>query len=328
MNAPTLPAPVGEIDRRTYIGGSRVAAIMGLDPYDRTPLTEYLSIVSELENKPDAAQLAFFEWRKEWEPIVIKRVKREFHAQIVGVNNRYIDPEHDFFAAEIDAEWLDENGETQNLEIKTVHPLAFNERSGWGDEGTDQVPVHYAAQCMWGLGVTGRKVCILVAMAGIDTFVFYRIERDEETIAAMREHCAEYWLQHVVARVPPDPINLPDVMRLTLRMRGRTVEADADLLANLESLKGIRASMAAMEEEKNELMFKIGGSILHAWQADPDSPPKDSAAILFNGVEIANWNYQETTRIDSKALRKEEPAIAAKFSKTTSSRVLRFKRTK
>ena len=129
---------VGELDRRTYVGGSRVSAIMGLDPERqgnrKTALTEYLSIIGELEGKPDAERLAFFEWRKEWEPVVVKRLKREFDAQIVSVNQRYRDPVHEFMAAEIDFEWMDETNHpatVENGEIKTVHPLAYTEKQGW-----------------------------------------------------------------------------------------------------------------------------------------------------------------------------------------------------
>jgi putative phage-type endonuclease len=327
MNSFTL-APVGELDRRTYIGGSRVSAILGLEPYGRTPLTEYLSIIADIENRPDEETLRFFEWRKEWEPIVIKRVIREFDAQIVGVNNRYIDREHEFFAAEIDAEWVDSKGQTQNLEIKTVHPLAFGEKSGWGEQGTDEVPIHYAAQCMWGLGVTGRQTCILVAMVGIDTFVFYRIDRDEETIKRMRQVCAAFWHDNVLARKAPDVMNLDDVRMLSFRIAGKAVEASDEMLDNLENLKRLRSSMAMMDEEKDELMFKITAEILREWQADPGTPPQDKAVILKGGREIASWNYQETTRIMTKELRAAHPDIAREFSKTTPSRVLRFKKEK
>lgn len=329
---------VGELDRRSYIGGSRVSAILGLDAYGKTPLSEYQFILGEIDNTPDAETLAFFEWRKEWEPIVIKRVKREFDAKIVAVNQRYRDSEYDFLAAEIDAEWADEDGAIQNLEIKTVHPLAFSETSGWGEAGTSDVPIQYAAQCMWGLGITGRQVCILVAMAGIDTLVFYRIERDEEVIADMRERCIAFWTEYVLKRVPPEPINLDDVMRLTLKMRGRPVEADDEMVKNLQDLASIRASIAAFDGSKDDVMFKIGVAILKQWgipapavtdkgKIEP-AQVADNAVILRAGQQIASWKLQNTTRIDADKLRELHPDIAAACSKTTPSRVLRIKKPK
>ena len=55
---------------------------------------------------------------------------------------------------------------------------------------------------------------------------------------------------------------------------------------------------------------------------------KDNAVILRAGEQIASWNLQNTTRIDAKQLREEAPEIFGKFSKTTPSRVLRFKKPK
>src|SRR3990167_9552293 len=98
------------LDRRTYIGGSRVSAILGLDPYGKTQLSEYNAIVSEIEVGPSPETLKFLEWRKEWEPIVIKRIQREFDAKIVAVNERQRDSDVPYFADEISFKWIDEKG--------------------------------------------------------------------------------------------------------------------------------------------------------------------------------------------------------------------------
>lgn len=325
------PIEVGELDRKTYIGGSRVSAVLGLDPYGKTPLTEYESIISEQEGKIDPEREKFFAWRKEWEPIVIKRIEREFDAKIVAVNKRYRDPEHKFLAAELDFEWLDPTtGLIENGEIKTVHPLAFNERGGWGEAGTADVPVNYSAQCMHGLGVMGRRKTVLVAMAGIDTFVHYNIERDDEVIAAMRARCVSFWIDNVLARLPPDPVSLDDCMRAMKRLRGKPVEADEQMYDWLTKLKALRETANAMEGEESELKFNIALAVLRAWgYPDPELAlpgVKDNALITHAGAEIATWNAQSTARIDAKALRKEKPDIAALFTKSTISRVLRFKK--
>jgi predicted phage-related endonuclease len=61
----------GDKDRRTYIGGSDIAGILGLDPYGKTPLTVYLAKIGELEGITDPEKKKFLERRKRWEgPIV------------------------------------------------------------------------------------------------------------------------------------------------------------------------------------------------------------------------------------------------------------------
>ena len=325
-------------DRTKYLGGSNAAAVMGLGAYGNTPLTCYLAKIGEGAEEIDPKRELFLQRRKRWEGPIIEMLREEFDAEIVGVNRRYRDREHAFLAAEIDFEWRDADGSIQNGEIKTVSPFAFGERDGWGEAGSADIPVHYAAQVMHGLGLTGRQTCIVAAMVGLDSMIFYRVERDDETIAALRDQMVRFWINNVLARVPPEPVSLADVMRLTLRMRGRPVDADESLLANLDSLAHIRGSMAAMDGEKDELMFKIGLSILKQWgipapaltdkgAIDP-AQVGDNALILSAGKQVASWNLQSTTRVDSKRLREEAPEIFTKFSKTTPSRTLRFKKQK
>lgn len=255
MNAPEI-VPVEDLpvipddeqyDRRKYLGGSNAAAVMGLGAYGNTPLTCYLAKIREGAEEMDPKRELFLQRRKRWEGPIIEMLREEFDAEIVSVNRRYLDREHDFLAAEIDFEWRDVDGSIQNGEIKTVSPFAFGERDGWGEAGTADIPVHYAAQVMHGLGLTGRQTCIVAAMVGLDTMVFYRVERDEETIAAMRERMVSFWRNNVLARVPPEPISYEDCLKLTLRMRGKPVEIDDQIAARLSLLRELREESRAID---------------------------------------------------------------------------------
>lgn len=317
-----------EPDRKSYLGSSNAAAVMGLGAYGNTPLTCYLAKIGEGQEEMDPKQRLFLERRKRWECPIVEMLKEEFGGNVVAINRRYIDEAHPFMAAEIDFEWADADGVIQNGEIKTVSPFAFGEKHGWGEAGTDQIPVHYAAQVMFALMVTGRQSCIVAAMVGLDQMTFYRIERDEEVITEMRARCAHFWEEHVIKRVPPDPISLEDCMRLTLRMKGRPIEADDELFEHLRDLNGIREEIRTLEGNKDEVMFQIASAILKSWGATEGEPPTDNAIILRAGQEFASWNLQRTTRVDAKRLKSEAPDVFAKFSKTTPSRVLRFKKQK
>lgn len=330
-------ANIGEIDRKSYLGSSDCAAVLGLGAYGATPLTVYMKKVGEQAEEMDPKHQLFLTRRKRWEEPIVQMLREEFDGKIVAINHRYADPEFPFLAAEVDFEWADADGVIQSGEIKTCSPFAFGDKQGWGEAGTDQIPVHYCAQVMFSLMVTGRQTCIVAAMVGLDTMIFYRVERDDEVIKEMRAKCVKFWTENVLKRVPPEPINLPDVMRLTLRMAGRPVEADDAMVKNLRDLADIRGQMAAFEGEKDDVMFKIGCAILKAWGVtepalrepgviDAGQPPVDNAVIMRVGQQIASWNLQRTKRIDADKLRELHPEIAAACSKTTPSRVLRFKK--
>lgn len=316
---------VGEIDRRTYLGGSDAAAILGLDPYGKTPLTVYLAKIGELGGTPDPEKEKFFRRRKRFEEPIVAMLREEFGGEIVAMNARYIDPEHDFLAAEIDFEWADADGVIQNGEIKTVSPFAFNEGAGWGEAGTDQIPIHYHCQVMHGLMVKGRQVCILAALAGLDTMVFYRIERDEETIAAMREAEVRFWREHVEARVPPEPTTMADAMRLFARRNGRPVDLDEETFAALERLRAARGGSKAYDEQADEESLAVAKFIAKAWGvADGEELSEDNAVLYFNGKKVATWARGRSTSLDQKNMRAAHPEIVAQFTRENYFRAFRF----
>ena len=189
MNAPgTALQSVGVLDRTTYIGGSAIASIIGVSPW-ATPLDQYMKmLLGEQPITPEKAK--FFRNRKDQEPIIARRLEREYGVVVTKLSldehpNRYQDAEHNFMAAEIDYEFemseavranfparLDfaaiPDGTLCNGEIKTVHPFAAG---NWGEQGTEELPIEYAAQCMWGLGITHRPACLVGALFGIDALL-------------------------------------------------------------------------------------------------------------------------------------------------------------
>lgn len=317
---------VGEIDRRTYIGGSDIAALLGLDPYGKTPLTVYLQKIGELQGITDPDKLKFLARRKRWEGPIVEMLREEFDGEIVKVNERYVDAQHDFLAAEIDFEWRDADGSTQNGEIKTVSGFAFNARAGWGDAGTDEIPIHYHAQVMHGLGVTGRQTCIVCAMSGLDSMTFYRVERDEEAITGMRSVAVQFWRENVLAKVAPEPITMGDVMRLFRRRNGRPVEMDEEHAAALGNLRLVREQMKALEGDQAELELKVAKFICREWGMDTTEGSTDHALLTVNGAEIAKWAIGRGAHLDQKRLTLDHPELKAAYTVPHYFRSFRFKK--
>ena len=325
MNAPDIRV-VGEIDRKTYLGSSDIAAVMGLGAYGRTAYTTYCAKIGESATEMDASDRKFLERRKRWEGPIVEMLREEFGGEITGINRRYIDPEHPFLAAEIDFEWRDAEGQIQNGEIKTVSPFAFGERHGWGEQGTSDIPVHYAAQVMYGLMITGRQTCIVAAMVGLDNMIFYRVERDDETIAAMREAAVAFWRNNVLAKVPPDPQSMGDLQLQMNRLNGCPVELPENIVAKLDGLRKLRGTIKAMEGEEESLAFEIGDYVRRTW-AQPDAKA-GNAVLMFAGQTIATWGKQRGSFLDQKRLGKEQPTIIKQYTKEHFYRVLRFPKPK
>ncbi len=318
--------------RSKFIGGSDVAAIMGLSKW-ATPLSLWEKKTGRIVEEIDAAKEKIFARGKRWEQTAFEMLIDELEArghkiELVAGNRRYQDAEYDFLACEIDREIrLDGQPEIVNVEIKTVHVFAASEWGNLGDEGelTDEIPIYYATQAMHGLGVTQRKKCIVGALFGADNIVPYIIERDDETIAAMREKCVDFWVFNVLGDKAPDPINMEDISRLFAKYNGRPAEIDEDAAIAFGNLLSIRSRISTLNAEKETQEFLIADAIRRAWNLLPSTEPIDNAEIRYNGAVIGTWKKQSRESIDTKLLRAEYPEAANKTSRLSWFRVFRKK---
>lgn len=316
-----------ELDRRSYIGGSAIASILGLQPPKwRTAVQLWQRMTSdEPEEETPRAKRRLFARGKIVEPLV-QRMLVDLHgidpAVIAHVsNNRYVDPDVPHFAAEIDfelpfeavshlfpVEELVGMGETVNVEIKTVHPFASGE---WGEEGTDEVPIHYAAQVYWGLGVTRRRFALCAALFGADDLVLYPLVADAETIAGMRGKAEEFW-QHVVNRTEPEPRTVADTTRLWPKDDGTEIDATPDIAAAVTTYR-------AMTEKRNSYSDGVDGVSLLIREH-----MKTATTLTHDGIEIATLKSQRTSSIDADRLKAEWPDAYKACLRTGTTRVLRL----
>lgn|GEM_PF-380082 len=336
----SAPRPVGTLDRTTYLGGSDAAGILGVSPWN-TPLKVYLA-KTEGEGDQTAERERFFRRRKRQEPVVAEDLAREYGVKVTRLStdehpNRYQDAEHPFIAAEVDFEF-EMNGAARehwpalapipdgticNGEIKTVHPFKAYE---WGEEGSEEIPIWYAAQAMHGLGVTGRPACLVAAAFGIDELLGFPILRDEETIAGMRAQEIAFWTEHVLARVPPDPSNMGDIKQLFARAMGVPVELTPEIADEVRRVQRIRQTIQAFEEEKEAAEFRVASFIAKRWGLTDPQAAEDAAELRLDGVALATWKHQSRTTLDEKALRAAHPEIARTFARESHFRVLRIKK--
>ena len=304
-------------DRSKFLGGSDAAAVMGLSPWATQVELWGQKTGRTPKDEPDAARQRMFDRGHKLEPfirdMVIDKLRDRGHTvELIATNERYIDPEHGFLACEIDFELM-LDGEHINCDAKSVSGFA---RKKWGEEDTEDVPIEYAAQFMFGLMVTGRKRCLVSALRSFDDVDIYWTNRDDETIDAMRPKLVSFWLGHVVADVPPDPMVFTDIKYLFPKDNGESIEATEVISEAVRDLAGVKREIKVLEEREAELQFAIAEFI---------SP---NSLLTKEGKEIASWKSQDTARIDQKLLKEELPEIVAKYTTTTSTRVLRLKKAK
>jgi putative phage-type endonuclease len=303
MNAVLQMNPNADADRRTFLGGSDAGAILGLSPW-ATPYDVWCEKTGE-KKVVDAAKEKFFRRRKRQEPVVLEMLEEEKGIKAASVNTRHTHPHFPFLSCEIDA--IADDG--LEIEIKTVHPFQAKE---WGAQDTDEIPAHYTAQALHGLMVTGQPSRLVAALIGVDDLRVYRVDRDDETLAKMLEHELAFW-QMVQDRTPPPALRLSDVEKIYGVDKGQVITADDNLLV-LDALARIRTLKQQIKDDEASLEVE---------ELTVKSFMKEAAVLTVGGKKACSWKSQNANRIDVTSLRAEEPAIAARFTKSSASRVFR-----
>lgn len=316
-----------QLDRSRFLGGSDIAAVMGLSPW-ATPVELWMEKTGRTPKEaPDAARQRMFDRGHKLEPFIREMVIAKLEdmgcaVELLAINQRYADAQHPFLACEIDFELrltgtveiggreVTFDGEEVNADAKSVSGFA---RKKWGTESNEDVPIEYAAQFMHGLGILGRRVCLVAALRSFDDVDIYWTMRDDETIAAMRENAVLFWNDCVLADKAPDPYTFSDIKLLFPTDNGQAAEATDEIAGKVSDLRRVKAAIKDLEDQAEALTFDIGNFI---------SP---HSALKYLGEEICTWKAQATTRVDLTRLKDEAPEIHKQFCKTTTGRVLRLK---
>ena len=305
--------------RKKGIGGSDVAAILGFSPY-KSPYQLWLDKTGRSERKESQNESAHF--GNLLEDVVAKEFSRRAGVKVQRVTQQLFLEEHPWALGNIDRAVINPdiagNVRFKDGALTTDRLLECKTASEYmsklfGEEGSDQVPDYYLTQCLWYLLITGCKVIDLAVLIGGNKFRMYRIERDEDLIQSIFNQVKAFWFNHVIADVPPDPTCFDDVLhRWSNHVVGKQVEADFEHIKLAEELITVQGRLKADKAREDEIKLKIVSTM------------QDAEMMISQGKSICTYKEQSSTRIDSTLLKKEEPDLFAKYSKTSSTRVFRI----
>lgn len=197
-----------------------------------------------------------------------------------------------------------------------MSPLSMDRREMWGEEGTDQVPVHYAVQCQYQMACTGHDKVDLAVLIGGDGLKIYTIELDRDICRFLVDQAEKFWDEHVQpvldggdpAKYAPKPRTSADAALLYPRDNGSDSLGTVEHLEMAETLANLKAARKDLDAQIEDIEGKLKAAI-----------GKASNLVVDHKV-IATWKASNTSRIDSKRLREEYPNIAETCTVTTSSR--------
>lgn len=303
--------------RQTGIGGSEIAAIVGLNQY-KTPMQIWESKVNPVQDE-ETSQPAY--WGTVLEDVVAKEYALRTGNKVQRLTKQMRHPDFDFAIANIDravvnpdisgnVRWKDGKLTTDRiLECKTANGFMAKQ---WGEAGTDSVPDAYLIQCQWYLGITGASVCDLAVLIGGQDFRIYTIARDDELINDLLQQGAVFW-ELVQNKIEPDPVNYPEaVKKWAISDPSLSVQADDLLVDDLEQIQSIKAQVKELEAQEDEIKARVLMSL------------ENAETLLYQGIKVATCKTQTRTSFDAKTFEKDHPELYAQYKKTSSTRVLRI----
>jgi putative phage-type endonuclease len=182
---------------------------------------------------------------------------------------------------------------------------------GWGEPGTDDIPTHYRAQCLWQLDVLGVDEVHIAALGPGGFRAYGPIVRDEDDLAVMRKAGEEFARR--LAEQDPPPLDghsgtLAALKRLHPSVGEGAVEVPGDLSIRYREARHARQfAEACIAKAEAEIRAALGSTYARA---------------TYAGHLVASRSVFEQERIDVARLRAEQPDIAAAYTtKTTVDRL-------
>ncbi len=182
-------------ERRQYIGGSDIAAIMGQSRW-KTPYRLWAEKTGKIEI-PDLSNNPAVEMGTRLEQFVAELFSEKTGKAVRKQSKMYQHSQYPFMAAHVDRLIT---GSDELLECKTCSQYKL-------EEWENKIPKEYVLQVIWYLGITGRKRGWIACLIGGQKFDYKCIDFDEELFNLMVEKAVKFW-DMVQNNVPP--VILPD----------------------------------------------------------------------------------------------------------------------
>lgn len=288
--------------RRSGIGGSDIGSILGFNKYS-SPMKVYLSKIGEYDEEVNNDAVY---WGNVLEDVVAKEFSKRTGYKVRRNNFLLQHPKYPFLQANVDRMIISKEKGNGILECKTASEYLKN---SWED---DEVPPNYYLQVQHYLAVTGLKWGALAVLIGGRDFRYFEIKRDDELIEQMIQQAKFFWEQYVEKRDPPPIDGSDSSVNLLSSLYPESVpetqiELPGEALGFMKEYEEAKKQEDFYKQQKREAENKIK-SILG-----------DNEQGILGDYKVT-WKTVNSTRLDTKLLKAEQPDIFEKYSKVSSSR--------
>ena len=291
------------------LGCSEISTALGVSPW-KTPLDLWLEKTGRA-TPPDLNGMLRVDLGNRLEQVVADLYMARYGAKVIRDSREYTHSELPL-VGHIDRRVL---GRRAGLEIKTSLGRFVN-GDDWGEEGTDQIPLHYLTQVMGYLMLTGYESWDVAVLLAGPEFRVYTVSPDPEAFDAIRTGVRAFW-RHVETDMPPTVTTLADAARRWPLSTENRVVALPGHDGIVRELRAMRAEIKALEIEADQRELALKTFL------------QDSELLVdADGRKLCTWKTETRKNLDTARLKAERPDVAAEFMKETQSRTFRLAKEK
>lgn len=289
--------------RRQGVTASEIPVILGLSTWD-SPWSLWHRKRGLIPDEP-AGESA--DWGRRLEPAIADAFAQQHPELMLYPAGLYASRERPWQMATPDRLATDGPGDDIGSRllglVELKHPYSWH---GWGDEGTDDVPPAYMAQCLWQLDVMDLDLCRLAAYTRHQMRV-YQIRRDVEGADADLEMMRQRAQEFLTMDEPPPLDHHP------------------------ATLRAVKALHPDLEDRDQILPDGVAGDYTAACMAVRAADDRKRQAEAALRLALGPARYGLTTELDpvvtrsiyerrmlhAVGLRRDHPDIAAKYTATS-----------
>ncbi len=284
-------------DRRNFIGGSDASIICGFNQYkNRVQLWLEKTGQAEIE---DISGKPIIEFGNYMEDGVAQWFQDKTGKLLHPKEDiKLIHPNHSWMAANLDRRLVNENAA---LECKT------SGRPGeeWGD-CENIIPVIYKMQCAHYCEVGNfDRIYICVVFAFTREFRWYVYERDQEIQNKLIMIESNFWFNHIVPNIAPEPSTKDEVISLYKQLDSEPIIASDEIIENIWALKKTKEQIKALEKREHDQVDQIAAFM-----------GKHEILIDGSGKPIVTWKFsKEISRFNAEKFKKDNYDLYSQYVK-------------
>ena len=287
--------------RRTGLGGSDAAVVMGLTPY-RSKIELWADKTGRM---PETEDNEAMRTGRDLEQYVAERFCEAAGKKVRRRNDRVQHDAYDFITANVDREII---GENAGLECKTTS--AFTK----ADFDSGEIPLYYYCQCCHYMNVMGYDRMYLAVLIGGQRFRWFTIERNDSECAALLRSEIAFWNDCIKPDIRPEPDGSESAEHT---LKALYPDWQDNAIAMFEQNDG-SDELAAVMAQKKELETREK-ALKQKLQTALDGNT-DGLTVDWH----ISYKPQSRSTVDSKRLKAERPDIYSEYLKETKAMIFKI----